>query len=251
MKAILIVLFFFVCVSLGIGVFFFQRGSSVSTQTKAAFTTQTLPVIITDCQFINLTNCPQSPAGIGRDVYIKSQVEQSLQKNAPTALYQASHPSDPSMYLAIGQTRPAPTDAQLSSSGVISQLSLLTGIQYKLLIALLATDQKSVWYGQSPLTNPLHRSEMGFVSQLVGVSTELSALYTDEVNAASTGVSVGKRNYAYATPMNAASRALYSYFAKTSTSPEEFEQTIGLLNTTSPKSFRMIWQKLFKEFPTS
>lgn len=247
MKYVLAVLIFFSLLSLGIGVYFFQRSQSVSTAIKAADSTQALGILIDDCYYRYLHPCKNSPDGIGLDAYILSETQKVLRTHADRSVEQYTESPDRSIFHGTKLPSSVQLRANSNVSQIIQAVSLATHIHYKLLLSLFVLQANSAWEGRATLSDAFGRDEFSLTGQLLAVAKDLSDFLQSELDSPSTFVTVEKKDYLLEPNLNPSSRALYVYLATTAKSSAEFEQVISLYNTSNPRNFWNIWRSLFQE----
>lgn len=247
MKYILSVLFFFLLVSLGIGVYFFQRSQNIGGEIKASQATNVLSVLIDDCNFRYLHPCQNSPEGVGLEPYVLSQSEKILRANAPASVQNFRETIDPTIFAGVDVPSSLQLTGEKSTAQIISNTALATHIHHRLLIALLSIQGESAWRGRGPLSSAFGRNEFGFAGQLVGVAKDLSSILAEEITAPSTSVSVDQKTYLFEQNLNPSSRALYVYFSRNVKDSSEFEQLVGLYNKNNRKNFWNTWRSLYQD----
>lgn len=245
MKSIAVVLILFGLCATGIGVYFIRQSQVASTQSKA-YVPQTaiFSNILADCDYVRVPNCPDRYLGKLPQIAITEETSQILNKHASKTLLEYREDVAVDFFGKIGKPVDLAVEKEYSVADIISRVSIASDVDHRLLITILAIQGNEAWNGKTSASNAFHRKELSFAQQLAAVALELRREFEIQVENPTQVVVNGGTEYAFSTQyVSTASRALYSYLAKSS-NPEDFRRFISL-QSAEPLSFVSMNQTIF------
>lgn len=244
MKYIAVVLIVFGLVATGVGVYFIRQSQVASLQSQAYETVRPLRRLVpSDCDFIYLPECPDVARGtLNADVPVA--VEKVISRFAPQSIQKYSEYVSPEVFTSLGNPSDLPVKNSYTVADSIARVSLSSGINYKVLIALIAAKPNYAWDGTTSVSNPLGRRELSFTEQLAGAAKSLKDEYQYQTQTPIALLTVANTTYGFEKDVKASSRALYLYFSKTE-SPAYFKTQVAI--SDSLHSFSSVWTQFFSQ----
>lgn len=246
MKSIAVVLILFGFVATGIGVYFIRQSQVTSSQSKAYDEVKPLPRILgSDCDYEYGEKCKLKVNGDSLQS-VPLEIQKVLREHASPLVLKYTEPVDSKIFESLGAPSDLPEKALYTIPEIIARVSFSSNINYKLLLAVFATQGEKAWNGDVPLSNPFGRREFTFTEQLVEVARGLKSSYQGTFAIPKNFVTNRTTTYELdVTQMNTASRSLYVYFSNTLTE-DEFKRLV-VPGASEDKSFQDTWYKLFPE----
>ncbi|HSW90347.1 MAG TPA: hypothetical protein VLH19_05780 [Patescibacteria group bacterium] len=249
MRQFIVVVVVFALISLGIGGFFAYKANVFPKLNPVSPNPKTLVNLLDDCSYRYAENCtPQVVVGAPLPAVITQLMIEMLHQQANKKLSTYTEYYTASQLEALlgkpGDTFHATqlSDKEYSIPEMMALVSDHYYINYKLLIVLLAMGNNSYWDKEAPnMGNPLGRTESAFLYQLDGAASDLRNTF-DQMSPDALTLTVGGTNSVVPANLSAASKALYSYFASLSKTPQEFERKIS---ATDPHGFTKTWARIF------